>query len=56
MPTADVAHNVAAGGHVAFRGFALGDVYYRVEEVCLAVLTSEVLMVGEKCVSSRKSL
>lgn len=39
----DVADDVAAGGHVALRRLALGDVDDGVEEVRLAVLATEVL-------------
>lgn len=48
----DVAHDVSAGRHVAFAGFAGLDVYYAVEEVGFAVLAAEVptddlVVVGE---------
>ena len=43
LPAVYVAHDVAAGGHVALAGFALLDVDYGVEEVGFAVLAAEVL-------------
>jgi hypothetical protein len=39
----DVAYNVAAGGHAALVGLGLGDVDDVVEQVCFAVLPTEVL-------------
>lgn len=41
--TADVAHDVAAGGHVALARVGTLDVDDGVEEVCLTVLAAEVL-------------
>ena len=43
LPTRDVAHDVSARRHVAFRGFALSDVDDGVEEEGFAVLAAEVL-------------
>lgn len=44
----DVAHDVAAGCHVTLGGLGGLDVDDAVEEVCLAMLASEVLRVGGK--------
>lgn len=43
LGAADVAHDVAAGGHVALDGLGLGDVDDGVEEVGFAVLAAEIL-------------
>lgn len=43
LTTGDVAHDVAAGGHVALAGLALLDVDDAVEEEGFAVLAAEVL-------------
>jgi hypothetical protein len=44
LSTVDVADDVAACGHVPLVGLRLGDVDDAIEEVCLAVLTAEVLL------------
>lgn len=43
LSTEDVPHDVPAGRHVAFGGFAQGDVDHGAEEEGFAVLTSEIL-------------
>ena len=49
----DIADNVAACCHASFHGVKGCDVYHRVEEVCFAMLASEVL---EGMQVSRRSL
>ena len=43
LSAADVADDVAAGGHVTFAGFTLLDVDYGVEVVGFAMLAAEIL-------------
>jgi hypothetical protein len=45
----NIANDVAAGGHVALVRLGLSDVDDAVEQICLAVLASEVLL----CISCR---
>lgn len=43
LSAGDITHNVSAGCHAAFNSFTLCDVDDIIEEVCFAMLASEVL-------------
>lgn len=51
LPAVDVPHQVSAGRHVPLDSFRLGNIDDGVEEVGLAVLTAEVLRLGERGIS-----